>query len=255
MTRNEEIYFRRQKGDTIGSIAQDYGISRERVRQICEKELEKIGRVCLHPRKNPEKYYESELYCLIAKAKLGGFEQISDNFRIRAYNALRRDWIRRKGRMDAIPPIQFFAALSKKDIHRMPSLGQRNEEFLLALQATLPPMEILPSHFPGYQDSILYTEAVLERKAEKAGVNDQEKESDLYRLLAKRCVYRGNNVNTIWAYDCLRRGWHKRFGEDAGLPTIDFLTSLSDDEIRELPNIGEVIADHLVALKQKIVEK
>lgn len=72
MERNMEIYNKRKEGATFKSIAQEFGISTERVRQIC-----------ISLDKRDQSAMESDLYQLIV-------DENSHSYTVSLYNTLRK---------------------------------------------------------------------------------------------------------------------------------------------------------------------
>ena len=134
--RNMEIYRRRQNGDNLKSIAIDYKLSRERVRQICfevECDLKRAAQG-EHPRKI--KRDETELFQFIITHSLRRRHTIQ----MRAYNCLYREWCKRNGYKAGFPTMQFFIDLSYQDLCDMQNAGPQTVSYLTDLKFVISDM-------------------------------------------------------------------------------------------------------------------
>ena len=57
----------------------------------------------------------------------------------------------------------------------------------------------------------------------------------------------------LQAYHCLYRQWLKSRSGEEDYPTIDFLLSLQDEQIRNMHRVGPAIYDYLLLIKQELV--
>lgn len=128
--RNMEIYKRRKDGQALKSIAEEYKLSRERVRQICfevECDLKRIERG--EPPRKPIRE-DSDLYQTIMANPLRRRHTIQ----MRAFNCLYREWCRRHGYKAGFPNLQFFKELSYQEICDMQNAGPKTISYLTDLK-------------------------------------------------------------------------------------------------------------------------
>ena len=81
--------------------------------------------------------------------------------------------------------------------------------------------------------------------------------TDLYLLLVRdHPVIRSSGKESaipLQAYHCLYRQWLKSRSGEEDYPTIDFLLSLQDEQIRNMHRVGPAIYDYLLLIKQELV--
>lgn len=131
--RNMEIYQRRKNGEQILHLAEEFKLSRERIRQICfevESDLKRQERG--EPPRRIRKE-ETELFQFVMANPLRRRHTIQ----MRAYNCLMHEWYRQKGYKNGLPPVEFFAGMRYNDICAMQNAGPKTVEYLMELKDCL----------------------------------------------------------------------------------------------------------------------
>ncbi len=81
-------------------------------------------------------------------------------------------------------------------------------------------------------------------------------ETELYHAIVdnhsiEEAVKSGMNV-PIQAYNCLLRQWAKEHKEPNDYPTIEYLCSLSDADIRHIPHVGQKKFEFLRSVRDRL---
>ena len=148
VTRNEEIFKRREAGETYKSIADSYGISVERARQIYSELRQKLEVSTHGPVDNPTTPEESALYHLILNFKPAIPLEPNSTVPKRAYSILQHEWFQRTNHGDNCPPVEFLAAMSEDHISKLRNVGEITQQFLFEVKAAIPDMVVLPDKSP-----------------------------------------------------------------------------------------------------------
>ena len=123
--RNQEIYRRWEAGEKVKSLADAYGISAERVRQICKRQAAV---------EDPED--TSDLYRLLlyrfSFTMPSGRASCSPRFAYR-YVAQRWNIAGHEGK----PTMEFFLSIPEDEIRNARNIGNQTAEFMLRVQASL----------------------------------------------------------------------------------------------------------------------
>lgn len=131
--RNVSIYQRKQNGEKLQHIADEFKLSRERVRQICfEVECDLKRQERGEPPRRIRKE-ETELFKLVMKNPL----RRKHTIQMRAYNCLMHEWYRQKGYKNGLPPVEFFTSMRYNDICAMQNAGPKTVEYLMELKDCL----------------------------------------------------------------------------------------------------------------------
>lgn len=130
--RDMEIYKRKIGGERLQHIADDYKLSRERIRQICrkidfQKKREELGFIDPPKKVKPE---DTDLFEIIEQNPLKRLHVIQR----RAYTCLSREYWKRNGLKAGLPTIEFLMDLRYNDIAGMQSAGPQTVEYLMELK-------------------------------------------------------------------------------------------------------------------------
>ena len=74
-------------------------------------------------------------------------------------------------------------------------------------------------------------------------------DTPLFHLIFENTLGRTQNIQSR-AYTCLFREWVRRNGYRSGYPTIEFMTSMSADEMIAMQGAGIKIVSYLIDLKE-----
>ena len=131
--RDEEIFDRRNNGEKVRHIADDYDLSGERVRQIYRKvrKEREFGRNGGMSRKMAKD--QNELFMTITANPLGRPQRILS----RAFNSLSREWHQRHGWKNGLPTVDFLLSLSNDEIWALNSSGKLTVSYLIDLKCHL----------------------------------------------------------------------------------------------------------------------
>lgn len=143
--RNEEIFNRKENGETFAALAREYGISATRITQIYESERRKRAVVNAPVIEPPCCKEETELYKLVMNfACENGFEEMLAQ---RFYGFIVQSWrhIYSKG-LGTYPPVEFIQEIridqdgscrAGKSKRRVRGMGEKTRPLLFALQEYL----------------------------------------------------------------------------------------------------------------------
>lgn len=118
--RNADIYRRHRCGETLASIAKDYAISRERVRQICFDQYLK-EKHNIEASKARAKLDFTQLYDWIMYQDFD--KQYDTRVRTRAYNALRFAYLV-KNNYQGSPTVDFLLEMDEGSIRKIRGIGE-----------------------------------------------------------------------------------------------------------------------------------
>jgi len=128
--RDWEIYTRNCNGETVSSIAKDYNLSRERVRQICF-EQNALNRQKFADSVNYGRPRESELYKWIMIRVYP--KPCDSSIRVRAYNAVRLAW-NRSHENTGIPTVEYLISFDNASIRKLRGVGPTTAQFLISVR-------------------------------------------------------------------------------------------------------------------------
>lgn len=143
--RNEEIFNRRERGETFAALAREYGISTTRVTHIYDTERRRRVVIKAPAIEPPCCKEETDLYKLVVKfARDNGFEDVTAQ---RLYGFVIQSWrhIYSKG-LGAFPPVEFIKEIwvdednscrAGKSNMRVRGMGEKTRPLLFALQEYL----------------------------------------------------------------------------------------------------------------------
>ena len=143
--RNEEIFNRKESGETFAALAKEYGISATRVTHIYESERRKRAVINAPVIEPPCCKEETELYKLVMSfARENGFEEMLAQ---RFYGFIVQSWRRiySKG-LGVFPPVEFIKEIwidkdnscrAGKSNIRVRGMGEKTRPLLFALQEYL----------------------------------------------------------------------------------------------------------------------
>ena len=118
--RDVEIWIRRNKGESLSSIARDYGITRQRVFSICKDLDDKLGfgRASTDDRKE-----DTELYrFLVENSQIAQTSGRRHVIGLQAYNRILKIW--HMSNAEEYPTIPFFQNLKETDLLSVRGVGE-----------------------------------------------------------------------------------------------------------------------------------
>lgn len=117
--RNRDIYMQRKAGNTLESLSRQFGLSRERIRQICDRQ---------------GKSHANELYRVL-KFKYTFLLPKGSIAPAHAYRYVLIRW-RNQGR-GGTPTVAFFLSIPEDEIRSARHIGKRTAEYMLTVQTTI----------------------------------------------------------------------------------------------------------------------
>lgn len=136
--RNAEIYRRQGSGETLAAIAREFGISRERVRQICFDQYARIkhNEKAAAAKIEPE---NTELYDWIMYQTFD--TEYDSRIRTRAYNAVRLAYLK-KNKDGGTPTVDFLLEMDIYAIKRIRGIGTVTVALLMDVKRKIEEIQV-----------------------------------------------------------------------------------------------------------------
>lgn len=123
--RDREIYQRWEAGEKLRSLADEYGLSVERVRQICKRQA------AIEDRGEPSDLYRLLLY-RFSFTMPSGRASCAPRF---AYRYVTQRWS--MADHEGEPTVEFFLSIPEDEIRNARNVGPQTAEYMLSVQAAL----------------------------------------------------------------------------------------------------------------------